>query len=470
MSETYHEVLARLLAQVNFKQIEVVMRTKGELPAPTPKEDNDRRLTNSPLSQTPNPTPLFRAAEDCIKRQRKPTAASHHGFMAVFEGAEKTKEMAHELRDAWAAFTVAAPPKEPKSHKAIYPPDEIRVVADPSIARAAMEVNDQKMLLRLKYLGFFGAANFEKLEKSKGSEIEVYHENIKSMVRQFGLSGFKTMASLGPGTGVLDVKLLAQMGIEHYIPIDISDGLLYKAWNEASPTVEIPVCILGDFETNPKFIFDRVVSNRSKGNILYSFLGNTFGSLDHTSNGTLLDIARAAMRGTQDRLLLHVTVFLSNAEGDDTGIRLLTADSDVLKHNCYEFEKDPRWNLLTGSQPFEAAFRYFFAYGIARRQLGMNIGDVFFKTQEIEKQISLSESDLVDRQTRDGAAVGPPRKTIKFIVKQFDRPIQVIHRYEFDGLRRWLSKEKWTGDVALRERYSSCGVYDALFLLQPTED
>ncbi len=68
----------------------------------------------------------------------------------------------------------------------------------------------------------------------------------------------ETLVSLGPGDGEVDVELLETLSDSltriRYIPVEISTGLLAVTVQRVPPSIDIPVAVLGDFESGLRVV------------------------------------------------------------------------------------------------------------------------------------------------------------------------------------------------------------------------
>jgi hypothetical protein len=91
------------------------------------------------------------------------------------------------------------------------------------------------------------------------------------------------MVSLGPGDGRIDRQLLQHLSpaspLLDYVPVDISKELLQLSASRAAEVVTVPFAVCADFEARTNFLAEHLLPRR-EGNVLWSFLGNTFGALD----------------------------------------------------------------------------------------------------------------------------------------------------------------------------------------------
>lgn len=131
----------------------------------------------------------------------------------------------------------------------------------------------------------------------------------EATVSAAAVTRFRTLVSLGPGEGQLDLELAEELGRGQagvrYLPVDLSRELLTLAAERLSQAVDVPVAVLGDFEEGFDFI-DRVVRENSEAPRLYSLLGNTLSNLDLGELRFLENLARRL--GPGDGLLLSVAV------------------------------------------------------------------------------------------------------------------------------------------------------------------
>ncbi len=154
----------------------------------------------------------------------------------------------------------------------------------------------------------------------------------------------ETLVSFGPGDGELDLDIVEALTDRltkvRYIPVEISSGLLTLSVQKLKGHVDIPVAILGDFESGQRFVA-RALSDyacRPKP-ILFSLIGGTLGNLDRAGSLFLKDVTQLMQPG--DGLFLDVP----------------------LAGPAWEAASDSRMLKAEFSQPF----RQFLAGGVARQ-------------------------------------------------------------------------------------------------------
>ncbi len=144
-------------------------------------------------------------------------------------------------------------------------------------------------LMRSFYFGTAGARAWRSVSGDLNYQDDPERSPLKSTITSLLSStpSVRTFVSLGPGDGRLDEGLavfLRTLERElNYVPVDISDGLLFNAARKISSRVAVPIGILADFEER----FDFVVGNLRdfvRGPYLYALLGNTFGNLDRSES------------------------------------------------------------------------------------------------------------------------------------------------------------------------------------------
>jgi hypothetical protein len=170
---------------------------------------------------------------------------------------------------------------------------------------------------RLAYIGCMGACNWLNLAK---------HEEYMSSRRRTDLAeaatnlikdlNIRSYVSLGCGDGVVDKQILEQAfgeGEVVYVPIDISHALLTEARTHLQDTAPIPFDVLGDFESNFKFIASNM--ERLPGPRCYAMLGNTLENLVAGEDKFFNNLRRAFQ--PDDVMLLHVRTFTQGYKPED---------------------------------------------------------------------------------------------------------------------------------------------------------
>lgn len=248
---------------------------------------------------------------------------------------------------------------------------------------------------RTLYIGQKGAQNwlsvrYEPNYPLGGEDPYFLHKNRLAAVKNLVPA---TLVSLGPGDGMDDIEIVTELKTRqpdlHYIPVDISSGLLALALTNLQSHVDIPVGILCDFEGNQDFLA-QVLDQYAQAPILFSLQGGTIGNLDL---GEALFLARFK------QLLQH-------------GNHLLL---DIpLAGASWTAESEP---LLGGR----------LGQGDSQRE-GEN------RRREFEKRLECS----LEHDDQIGA------KIITIIDQLSERTILKFKRYEWPSLLRWLQAHGFT--------------------------
>jgi hypothetical protein len=162
---------------------------------------------------------------------------------------------------------------------------------------------------------------------------------------------FETFVSLGPGDGFLDMELMIAAGDPsiRYIPVDISEGLLFNACSLLAEHADVPIGIVSDFEERMPFIGRRVRAH-SAGRLVVGLLGNTFGNLDRFESSLLDQLATWMSPG--DCLLLNVNLAPETVAIDPA--YLAPKDHPELRRRFFT----NGWARQTGKPPEELLHAY----------------------------------------------------------------------------------------------------------------
>ncbi|MEA3208184.1 MAG: L-histidine Nalpha-methyltransferase [Chthoniobacter sp.] len=304
--------------------------------------------------------------------------------------------------------------------------DAFRIVCDSKVANGQMVPDERRgWLLRNNYFGLEGAEAWLALSSDPiYSELALIRPKVSELLRR-EKADFRSYLSLGPGDGALDRFVVSTLRKPNpdlkYVPVDISEGLLFTTFGRLNGAVNIPVGILGDFEEGLHFVM-REAQRHCGPPMLVGLLGNTFGNLDRDEGLFLEELFGHLREG--DAVLLEVTLF---KPGDET------------------FKSQPaKWTK---------AKRRFYAVGAARR-LGV----------PIEKLLKAFTKSFTATPAQPGQIPGSRR--IRFVAKSGDQTqtVAFIRRYSEEGLRAWLESQNL--DVTA-ERIEFPGAIDSgLFLLR----
>lgn len=204
----------------------------------------------------------------------------------------------------------------------------------------------------------------------------------------------ESFVSLGPGDGELDLALVASLQAArqrrglHYLPVDLSRGLLEIAAARLSDVAEVPVALLCDFEADSGFLREALKRYAPTPRLL-GLLGGTLGNLD-LGEKAFFQSVQVMMAGS-DALLLDVP----------------------LAGPGWNPQDEPRLN----AQAYSAAFRRFLGIG----------GD----SAQFERRASLSWS--VDDET--GAEV------ITVSDRTTERTLLLFRRFRWEFFLRWLVEQ-----------------------------
>lgn len=282
--------------------------------------------------------------------------------------------------------------------------DLIPIEVDPSVADLTLQRPLPKgWSQRALYLGPEGANSWLSLVATPGTlesrDIDMKRRQLLNVIRGIQVS---TFISMGPGDAEKDYQLVLNLpkGSEdlNYIPVDISEALLERAYSRLFGHCRLSVGILSDFEERLPFIQGRL-DHHGRRPFLVGLLGNTLGNLDRYELDFLQQIARWLQRG--DCMLLEVTI------------------------------ASERWrvptNLDLDEETHSDALRRFYAQGIARQTA--TSPDTLLQHYDERVAFSEGQSDVPDAAS----------------VEIFDRQTRArainIRRYRWGQLLAWLRAE-----------------------------
>ena len=207
-----------------------------------------------------------------------------------------------------------------------------------------------------------------------------------------------TYISVGPGDGLFDYhiikKFLSSMKQLIYIPVDISDWLIYKSSLRLSTIVRLPFAILCDIESNFSFARELINTLDNKVN-LFVMVGNTIGNFDISLDEFWLQISSNFLY--DDYLLIGISVAKK-----------------------WSFEADYRANINLHSE----SIKYFLSHGISMR------------TGEPTIHIMKNYSNIVESRLK----VTRLAYYVEFYDKRYNTLITKIARFRFDEFLNSLKK------------------------------
>ncbi|MDR4485336.1 MAG: L-histidine N(alpha)-methyltransferase [Nitrospirales bacterium] len=190
-------------------------------------------------------------------------------------------------------------------------PQELRIVCDPEvIAKQTAAAYPSDWHTRILYTGLEGARAWLKVASDNGYEPTQLGVGLREKIfRMLASVNVRTFVSLGPGDGFLDKDIARRLRnnepLIEYIPVDISDGLLYRSADLLSQQVQVPVGVLSDIEDRLNFIGWQI-SRFSNSPRLFSLVGNTLGNLDKHEGPFLEDLKNIMGKG--DYCLIDVSI------------------------------------------------------------------------------------------------------------------------------------------------------------------
>lgn len=189
--------------------------------------------------------------------------------------------------------------------------EELLIFADKKIVNKQLSTSvQQDWHSHTMYIGFEGAIAWNNVASDplyknhslKNNEIEI----LASLLRA---SKPCTFVSLGPGEGTLDFNLLKKFSSTIndliYIPVDISDGLLFLTINKLSTVASVPFGILNNIEEQ-QFFLKKQIDRIGKSPVLYSLLGNTLGNLDKNEQNFFNNFSEIMSKN--DSILLNISI------------------------------------------------------------------------------------------------------------------------------------------------------------------
>lgn len=298
-----------------------------------------------------------------------------------------------------------------KTKNQISPLTSINLEVDPEVAKSMLNQVPMTWNQRSLYLGIDGGNSWLSLvdaeEYRTSASVKKIQELIVDTVKIEKLT-IKSFVSFGPGDGEMDKLLISEIKEHlHYVPVDISEGLLYKSIIKLSTESLITVGILGDFEEGFHFIRKRLESLiNSDSPTIVSMIGNTLGNLDKYEKHLLTKLKNFLKK--DDYLLLQVSTFDQN----------------------WKIENDFWYNKENHTKKM----RRFFAKGLARKG-GINEEYILQNYEKVRIDVS-------DRSNI------PNTNSIDFTFEK--KKILSIRRYDWISFKRWI-KDKFVDFEIERE-------------------
>lgn len=221
-------------------------------------------------------------------------------------------------------------------------------------------------------------------------------------IQALGTNEWRVFVSFGPGDARRDRYIVdtlqSRSNIVHYIPVDISDGLIHQAFKEIrNAGAIVPFGVVGDFEDRQGFIFQQI-NCFSQTPRLIGLLGNTLGNLDIGAEAFLDRVIKNLRPG--DGLLLDIAT-----RNTDWGF-------DPYKSGGY-FDSDVR--------------RRFIAQGIARQVKGLSAETILSEFEDRIRAKSVSAPDYAQQYV------------IYDVITQ--KTAFSLRVYKFNDFCEWLSKK-----------------------------
>lgn len=164
-------------------------------------------------------------------------------------------------------------------------PAVIPVVSDPRLKEieASQQPVPRDWASRTLYLGAGGADHWLQVAHEANYPLaggDTFHVRRNRLAALAELRP-NTFVSLGPGDGAQDIELVTLLQASnpdlHYIPVEISSGLLERATRLLQPHVPVPIAILGDFEGGQDFLAE-ILKHRARPPVLFSLVGERLGT------------------------------------------------------------------------------------------------------------------------------------------------------------------------------------------------
>jgi hypothetical protein len=345
-----------------------------------------------------------------------------HGltYISLIEGDDTTtaEEIAKHFERKFGAS-----PKEENNEPQVYITE-----TDPQLAEISYDGRiPDDWHVRALFFGNEGARNWLSVEKSP----EYLSEDDKRRMRAQSLNVIAkikdadnvlvpTCISLGPGSAEAERHLVIDLdskGTIHYIPVDISEGLLRHAARQLHDCARVTFGILCDLEERTNFI-QRRLEGRVQHPILFTLLGNTLGNFDKYEYRFMKRIEGLLKK--DDYLLLEVTI--------------LTPE--------WKLEADRRYDLFR--QP--DAMKRFYAQGLAHH------------TGTSVESIVSAYTQLIEAQ--QGGSDVPGAVSVEYKQKDKSRIIVSNRRYDWGKFLSWLDKFSFSilGHEELRLAKGNIGI------------
>lgn len=302
-----------------------------------------------------------------------------------------------------------------RKSKSSLSPRMISIEVDPDVGEASIKSPAPPgWHQRALYLGTEGARGWMAIVKHGGyptsTSLDLVRTQTFDVLKGISIS---TFVSLGPGDGVIDREVAIFLSSKEteliYLPVDISEGLLFHAARLLSAHVQVPVGILGDFEERLPFVVDRLRA-RINQPVLVGVLGGTLGNLDRFEATFLRQLQ--SWLGKGDFVILEVTAADEGISPQDMGL------------------------------PDSSEARRFLANGISW-QSGIPIEDIL-----------VGFNERLER--REGRSDVPGTVSIDFIDRHTGVKVQNMRCYDWKSFLKWIKegfgfevvkerKGRWTG-------------------------
>jgi hypothetical protein len=275
----------------------------------------------------------------------------------------------------------------------------IPIEVDPDVAEKCIrQQHPSRWHQRSLYAGSEGARAWMAVSEENEAQRPADEDALRTLILQTvrGLA-VRSFISLGPGDGEVDREIIITIRDSSlsYLPIDISEGLLFNACRIMAEHAHVPLGLLTDFEDRLPFIKRRLATLK-KTPTLVGLLGNTFGNLDVYEATFLRQLELWLQPG--DLILLQVGTI------DDTAT---TVDAPIAARN----HSDAR--------------RRFFAHGLARHS-NVSIDSVL---QNYDRRVT----------NREGRSDVPSTISVDFVDAETGWKIQNLRWYRWPILLDWIT-------------------------------
>jgi hypothetical protein len=303
----------------------------------------------------------------------------------------------------------------------------IRIEVDPKVADAVLGTRAPRgWHQRSLYLGTEGSRNWLAVSEDPIhlSSVDLDQVRAHILAATKGLRP-RSFVSLGPGSGELDREIAISLRDRslQYFPVDISEGLLFRACEVLSQHAVVPLGILSDFEERLPFILERLESQAERP-LLVGLLGHTLCNLDRFEATFLRQLESWLEPG--DQVLIEVAVASESWDVKE-------APLDANQHT--------------------ASRKRFFSDGLAR-QLGVPV-DVILGSYESRIAQHNGRSDV------------PSAISVDIIDSVTNTRIQNFRWYRWEAFLEWVST---TFDFEIRQQsvyyYAGKGRGEGIALLE----